>query len=415
MRLYRAEFVAPMEPGREDRVIPDGGVLCEGGRVVEVGPAIELAKRADEEVDFGRAVLLPGLVNAHAHLELSDARPGGRPESLGKWLTSVVRQRHGLGDKVEQAAAEAARRGAVECLRFGVTCVGDVSRFCRAVRPVLAESPLRAVSFGEVQAMAGRRHLLEERFDAATDGRWHGWADRNRLLIAATPHAPYTVEPAGYRRCLDWAVRHDRPLCTHLAETTEEAVFLADHAGPLRELWDALREWTDDVPKHAGGPIRLAKELGLLDAAVPVVLAHVNHADADEIALLAGGTASAAYCPRTHAWFGHPRHPMEELLAAGVNVCVGTDSRASSPDLNLADDLRLIRRDRPKLPASLLWGMATWRAAKALGVDGDVGTLSPGRFADLVAFPLDSTTDPLAAALDEDAPPAATVVEGEVI
>lgn len=188
-------------------------------------------------------------------------------------------------------------------------------------------------------------------------------------------------------------------LATHLAESPDEASFLAEHAGSFRELWQFLDAWDDAVPRFAGGPIRFAESVGLLDA--PTLLAHVNYCDDDdELALLAAGLASVVYCPRTHAYFGHPPHRWRDMLAAGVNVAVGTDSLASTPDLNLVDDLRLLRGIAPEFPAADLWRLVTTRAARALGMEALVGSLSPGKAADLVCFPVEDRADPLASILD---------------
>ena len=398
MKLLRAACVAPMTRPP----LRDAAVVVDGETVLDVGDAAEMSRQypGAEQEDLGDALLLPGLVNAHTHLELSDMTAVERRGSFAEWIMSVIRTRQSMGAMDGPAAAGAARLGAVESLRFGVTSVGDVSKFAADTRPVLAESPLRAVSFGEVQAMAGRRELLRPRLAEATDSRWDGWDDRNRLRVAVSPHAPYSVEPAGYRACLAWAKRHNRPITTHLAETPDEATFLAEHDGPLMQIWRALRDWRDDVPRFAGGPVRLAKALGLLD--YPTLLAHANYVDAAELDLLAAGVASVVWCPRTHAYFGHAPHRWREMLARGVNVCVGTDSRASSPDLNVVDDLRLIRRQSPEVPAATLWAMVTTRPAAALNVADRVGTLRPGGWADVVAYPAaGAAEEPLAAVLDD--------------
>jgi cytosine/adenosine deaminase-related metal-dependent hydrolase len=203
------------------------------------------------------------------------------------------------------------------------------------------------------------------------------------LRCGISPHAPYSIETTGYRRCLDTARSHHLPLATHLAETTDEASFLADHDGPFRELWTLLNAWDEDVPRATGGPVRMARDLGLLD--YPTLLAHVNYADDDELDILAAGQASVVYCPRTHEFFGHPPHRWREMLARGINVAVGTDSCASSPDLNLVDDLRLLHRIAPEIEPIRLWEMATIRAAKAINAK-DVGSLAPGNIADAVVF-----------------------------
>jgi cytosine/adenosine deaminase-related metal-dependent hydrolase len=191
------------------------------------------------------------------------------------------------------------------------------------------------------------------------------------------------------------------PLATHLAETPDETPFLASHSGPLRHLWEQWLTWDDQVPTFPGGPIRLARDLGLLD--YPTLLAHVNYCDDTEMDILAAGKASIVLCPRTHEYFGHPSHRWREMLGRGINVAVGTDSCASSPDLNLVDDLRLIHRQSPQTPAMVLWEMATVRAGSAIGAVG-AGQIRMGGAADLVAFPV-GTNDPLLEILENSVLP----------
>jgi cytosine/adenosine deaminase-related metal-dependent hydrolase len=145
-----------------------------------------------------------------------------------------------------------------------------------------------------------------------------------------------------------------------------------------------------------------------------VLLAHVNYCDDSELDLLSRGVASVAYCPRTHAYFGHPPHRWREMLAQGVNVCVGSDSRASSPDLNLVDDLRLMHRLAPEVPPATLWEMATLRGARALGMSVGWGTLTPGKFADCVALPA-TTEDPLREILEGSVLPLAVWADGREV
>jgi cytosine/adenosine deaminase-related metal-dependent hydrolase len=309
--------------------------------------------------------------------------------------------------EMERTVTHAITDGVAQCVRFGVTSVGDISRQCRLTRRLLKDAPLRIVSYGEIQAMAQRRGLLEERLAAALDATDAG----ARLRIGLTPHAPYSVEPSGYRRCLEIARAGGLPLATHLAETVDEAEFLAEHRGALRQLWDQWLTWDDQVPKFAGGPIRFARALGLLD--YPTLLAHVNYCDDDELAILAAGRASVVWCPRTHRYFDHPPHRWRDMLSGGINVAVGTDSCASSPDLNLVDDLRLIHEQSPDVPAAEVWSLATIRAARAIQ-SPEIGSLTPGKFADLVAFPV-RTSNPLREILEEASLPAAVWLEGRQI
>jgi cytosine/adenosine deaminase-related metal-dependent hydrolase len=391
-------------------VIVTGAILIGDGRILDVGASEHLRSRhADAELrDLGDVALLPGLVNAHTHLELSDCKCGPPPTGgFASWLVGMLRRTRIPPEEMQRAVTRAIEIGVEQSLRFGITTIGDISRQCLLTRKLLRESPLNVVSYGEVQAMAQRRGLLEERVAIAADESLAG----PRLKIGITPHAPYSVEPDGYRRCLETAKSRGLPLATHLAETLDETTFLAFHSGPLRELWDQWLTWDDSVPKSAGGPIRMARELGLLD--YPTLFAHVNYCDDDELNILAAGKASVVYCPRTHQFFGHPPHRWREMLQRGINVAIGTDSCASAPDLNLVDDLRLLHRLHPDAPVASLWEMATLRGARAIGLS-DAGAIRPGTAADLIAFPC-AGADPLREILDRQVLPSAVWIEGRRI
>jgi cytosine/adenosine deaminase-related metal-dependent hydrolase len=373
-----ATWVAPIS----SPLIERGAVCFHADRILAVGTIDSLKKQIPDAnvVDCGNAVILPGLINAHTHLELSNIQRGNPPARFVDWIIQL------MNTPVPPGGVEA---GIAQCLRFGVTAVGDITSQPAITRPVLSQSPLRGVSYGEVRAMAQRRGFLEPRLATAIEPIPPG--QNSTVATGITPHAPYSIESAGYERCLQTARTLSLPLATHLAETPDEANFLADHTGPFKALWDLLRAWDEHVPTFNGGPIRLAKSIGLLD--YPALLAHVNYCDDDELDLLASGQASVVYCPRTHAFFNHPPHRWRDMLARGINVAVGTDSCASSPDLNLVDDLRLLHRIAPEVDPQMLWEMATTRAARAIGT-ANIGAIEPGLAPDLVVFPI-SGNDPL--------------------
>lgn len=396
--LLLAKWVAPMD--RE--MIRDGAVAFEGGRIAGVGGGRELrAQHPDAQVeDAGESIVLPGLVNAHTHLELTNVSRADRPpESFVDWVLQLMaRVRQDAGANVQEFVEQGVRAGVAQCLRFGVTTVGDVTRNPALSRAVLASSGLRAVSFGEVVGMAARRELFPPLLESAQDRTY----ESDGLTVGLEPHAPYSLDLCGYRQCVEAAREHGLPITTHLAETSDEAEFLRDHAGPFRRLWEALGAWSDDVTRFDGGPIHAMQSVGMLD--LPAVLAHVNYCSDDELEILARGNAAVVYCPRTHAYFGHPPHRWRTMLARGINVGVGTDSCASSPDLNLVDELRLLHRISPEVSTHDLWEMATVRGARALGQSDRVGSLTPAKDADLIVFPV-TTNDPLEELLERDVLP----------
>lgn len=303
------------------------------------------------------------------------------------------------------APQQAARNGIEQCLRFGVTCVGDITQQIDVTRTIVAQSPIRCVSFGEVLGLARRRERFEQLLPQAINPSHQS----EKLKIGLSPHSPYTVDLDGYRQCLQIAQRLSLPLATHLAESAHEREFLESHSGPFRSLWENLGTWGDGVATYPGSPIAMAQAIGLLDW--PTLLAHVNYCDDRELEILSSGKASVVYCPRTHVYFGHPPHRWRQMLARGINVAIGTDSCGSSPDLNIVEDLRLLRRIAPDVPASELWKMATIRAAKALSMHDEVGSIGPGMRADFVAFEA-AGNDPLEAVLQEPLLPLATWIDG---
>jgi len=143
----------------------------------------------------------------------------------------------------------------------------------------------------------------------------------------------------------------------------------------------------------------------------PTLLAHVNYCDDEELSILASGKASVVYCPRTHEYFGHQPHRWREMLAREINVAVGTDSCASSPDLNIVDELRLLHKIAPEVHVLQLWQMATIRAARAVQLQNEVGSLSIGKRADMIAFPADGD-DPLTRILESDCLPSQARIGG---
>ncbi len=390
----------------------DGGVVFQAGTILAVGLANTLRQSHPDATieDLGDAIILPGLVNAHTHLELSNAHPIPLPEGgFVAWLRAIREQSQAAPADLEKTVIAATQAGIDQCLKFGVTAVGDITRHPHLTRPLLQDAGLMGTSYGEIIAAAKLHDQLESKIASATEPG----PPSAFLRPGLSPHAPYTVEAAAYQRCLEISQQGNFPLATHLAESPFEAEFLAHHTGPFRDLWRSIGLWDPPPTTFPGGPIRLAHSLGLL--CFPTLLAHVNYCDDDELALLAAGRASVVYCPRTHAYFQHPPHRWRDMLAAGINVAIGSDSCASSPNLNLVDDLRLLHTLAPEVPVQTLWHLATTHAARAIRMHTQVGSVDPGKSANFTVFKSPApTSDPLCALLESSLLPHQTYLAGRL-
>ncbi|MCG3137093.1 MAG: 5'-deoxyadenosine deaminase [Phycisphaerae bacterium] len=363
--------------------IADGFIQIKGSGINYLGPQ-PLPATVETVQVLDRAIILPGLINAHTHLELSHLQgEWQQPRDLPEWLLRVVALQQQLSQtELEQLTVEAVQRGVEQSLQAGVTTVGDISRLCHLTRPLLTNGPLRVVSFGEVIGIGRRRHLIDDRLRIAADTRYNS----PHLITGLSPHAPYSVEENGFKKVIYHAREHDLPVCTHLAETIEEIQFLQTGLGRFREMLETLGIWDERIPIPGITPIRWLCQMGLLGP--DCLVAHGNYVDHEEIDLLCATGTSVAYCPRTHQHFQHEPYPLAELLGGGVNICLGTDSLASSPSLSILEEMINLHEQHPELPPELILQLGTINGARALGLAQQIGSLEPGKTADLAIFQL---------------------------
>jgi cytosine/adenosine deaminase-related metal-dependent hydrolase len=377
----------------------EGGILTiHGDRLV----GVSARRAAGANVDLGDVAVLPGLVNAHTHLDLSDLRGCVPPTpDLPAWLRSVVQHRLQRSANQVEPAIEA---GLAESLRFGTTLLGDISTGGLSW-PVLVQAPMRAVVFYELLGLSksrARQTWRDTRAWLAT----HSATPTCR--IGLSPHAPYSVRASLFRAATQLAARHKLPISIHLAESAVELQLLDEQTGPFvdflkeRGVWDA-----DGLVSSVEALLRL--HAGLAN----VLLVHGSFLDP---AYPLPSCSSIVYCPRTHAAFGHPKHPVQDFLQAGIRVALGTDSLASNPDLDVLAEARYLHEQFPGIPASTILCMATLWGADALGWEEETGSLSPGKSADLVCVPLDGGEgDPYDAILRSCLPVRAVMFRGSWI
>ncbi len=368
-RTISADWVLPV--ARDP--IADGAVeIAADGRIARVGTAADLGQGER----FDGCAILPGFVNAHSHLEYSVYGGFGDGLSFGPWVSLHV-ERKGRLDF--DAMVDVARLGAAECLRSGVTTVGDAS-FAGAAAIACHDLGLRAIVYLEVFGGPGSIETMFEPKRARVAG---ALSDRVRLGIS--PHAPYTVTFDLYAACRALGL----PVATHLSESPDEAAYVRDGSGP----WAGFGLL---IPPIGTSGISALAERGLLDG--NVVAAHCVTVDEHEIDLLAAHDVAVAHCPRSNAILGCGTAPLRALRQAGVRVGIGTDSPNSAVSLDFFDELRAAlfgararERDALALGTSEALELATLGGARALGLDGRIGTLEPGKEADITIVRLDET------------------------
>ncbi|MGQ0635529.1 MAG: amidohydrolase family protein [Planctomycetaceae bacterium] len=403
--ILTARWVLPVDGPPLER----GVVEIEGGLIT----ALHSKPPGPNAVDLGSVALIPGLVNAHTHLELSDVdAPLPFAGSFTDWLGSVIEHRRAraAGATATPATTPAVIRGCRECLAQGTTLVADI------VSPewnpaTVAETSLPVVALLECLGLSAER-ILEQVRAALNHLRQAESGSEPGVQRGLSPHAPYSVHPDLLSALVDIAVSHEAPVAIHLAETEAERDLLAGGRGPFVEFLKSIGAWRDGVFR---GGLRFADYLRELARAPWGLVIHGNYLAGEDLDLLAGCPhLSVVYCPRTHARFGHAPHPWQTLLSRGIAVALGTDSRASNPDLSLWRELQFLHERHPEFPPHRLLELGTREGARALNTENTRGTLTPGKRADLavVALPAHPAADPYDLLFHSTARISATMVGG---
>jgi len=373
--LLRAAWICPVA----QPPIRDGWVHITGEVVTAVGqgPVAPAAARVE---DLGSVVVLPGLVNAHTHLELSWLR-GRVPPSADflAWVGHLMRAR-GAFESPDEVAKVTAAQDAVRAMRAtGTVAVGDISN--ALITPsVLVAAGVPGVVFHE---LTGFRDAVGRGAVEAARAR-HGALSSPEVRIVTAAHAPFSVSPELFRAIRDDVQAAARPLTSvHVGESAAEVQLLMDGTGPWRERLEALGAWRRDWMAPGCGPGDYLCDLGVIARGTLVV--HGLQLSDRELARIAGCGATLVTCPRSNTWVGVGAPPVERFFASGVAMAIGTDSLASAPDLNVFSELAELHRLAPGVPARRLIETATRGGAAALQLDERLGSIAPGKAARLLA------------------------------
>ncbi|MCE2514409.1 MAG: amidohydrolase family protein [Acidobacteria bacterium] len=378
---YHAAWVLPVAAPP----IRDGWVEVAGGVVTGIGRSTSAPRdTAVRRVRLPSHVVLPGLVNAHTHLELSGLRGAVPPAgSMPDWARAVMA---GQSRLAEADGAAAVCAGVAEVRRAGTALVGDIANTHVSVE-VLRRGPVAAVVFRE--ALGFDADASEARTIAAALGAERAANPGPHVRVAVAAHAPYSVAP-GLFRALAEAARGG-PRSVHVAESAAELELLRTGTGAWRAILEERNRWHSGWTPPGTGPVAYLDALGWVGP--DTLLVHGVHLTQPEIERIAAAGATLVACPRSNAWTGAGTPPLSRFYASGGRVAVGTDSLASVPDLNLFAELAAMRRLAPSVPASALIASATAVGAAALGAGDRFGAIAPSRPAALIAVELPARTD----------------------
>lgn len=407
--LLRARMVVPVSRPP----VPDGAVVVVNACVAEVGAWADLGSRHAglPTTDLGEVILMPGLINAHCHLDYTGMAAGIPPQkSFSDWIKAILAHK-AAWSYTDFAASWVA--GAAMLLRNGVTTVLDIEAVPELLPEAWAATPLRVISALEMTGVRSGKEpaqIVTETLAACPP------PPDARKQLAFSPHSLYATRPELLQ--LAAAATADRGwlLTTHVAESQEEFDMFAHRRGRLHDWLASQRELGDC---DGATPVECLERLGVLSPRLLAV--HVNCLGPGDAERLARAGTHVVHCPRSHAYFQHPPFPLAELTAAGVNLCLGTDSLASVRgtnrsvlELNLFKEMQVFADTFPDVPPERIVQIGTTNGARALGRSGELGEITPGAAADLIALPWSGAlSEGFEAIVRNHQPVAASYIAGE--
>jgi cytosine/adenosine deaminase-related metal-dependent hydrolase len=397
--ILRAKWIVPvaMPP------IENGAVAMDGGTITAVGPADELT--GGEVRDLGEVVLAPGLINAHCHLDYTGfVNQVAWNGSFLEWILRLVALRR---DHAESQYVADISVGMNQLLQSGTTTVVNIESFPTVIDQ-FTETPLRIVwclELLDVNRLGEAGRIVDDAVNFIT-------ARQGRGEFGLSPHAPYTVSAELYRQAARQARGRHWLLTTHLAESEEEEDMFRRGIGRLHDYFQRAGRDMSDCKRV--GSVQLLHECEVLTPGC--LVAHANCLTAADVKLLAETGTHVVHCPRSHHFFDRPTPPLELLLHAGVNVCLGTDSLASNDRLDMLAEMQELARVFPHWSPQQILTLATVNAAKALNRGNKLGKIAPGAVADLMAVPLEGTVvDPYEAVVFAEKPVCFSMIGGKVV
>jgi aminodeoxyfutalosine deaminase len=399
--------------------IENGAVAVSENRIVDVGRFDEIKTRnAGNTVDLGEQVLLPGLINAHCHLDYTCLRGKIPPQkSFTEWIQAINAEKATLAPK---DYVESISEGFAEAKRFGTTTIANLTVFPELIPQI--QPPVRTCWFAElidIRTPERANELVDRAMESLGRARPPG------APLGLAPHALFTASSNLFRWCEYISRRDNILLTTHLAESREEMEMFRAASGPLYEFIKSIGRPMNDCGSKT--PLELFLDLigsggspnrpGAIEVNQPYlswIVAHLNELTESDFELLERSNSKfhVVHCPRSHNYFGHSPFAFDRLRSFGFNICLGTDSLASNESLSLFAEMRAFQREFPSVSAEEIFQMVTVNPARALRYENALGQIRPGFGADLIAVPCSTSSDIFEQIIECDAPVSRAMVNG---
>jgi cytosine/adenosine deaminase-related metal-dependent hydrolase len=383
--------------------IENGAIAVCGNQIVDAGSFDEIkASHAGEVIDLGEQALLPGLINAHCHLDYTCLRGKIPPQkSFSDWIRAINTEKAHLSPHDYIASIN---EGFAEAKRFGTTTIANLTAFPKLIPQI--HTSIRTWWFAElidVRAPDGANELVDCALEALDQTENWGLA----------PHALFTASENVYRLCEEIAHRENILLTTHLAESREEMQMFHDAAGPLYEFLRHIGRPMDDCGNKS--PLSVFVRATGRRALPHWIVAHLNELNETDFEFLEKSALKfhIVHCPCSYDYFCHSQFPLERLRALGFNICLGTDSLASNDSLSLFDEMRAFQKRFPSVPPQETLRMVTVNPAGALRQKNELGRIRPGFKADLIAVPCSGSAEAFEQIIAFDGPVSWAMVNGE--
>lgn len=388
MKIISAEYILPIVSSP----IRNGAVVFENDKIVAVGEKQDLIEKFPSAIheDFGKSVIMPGFVNCHSHLEITLMRNflDEFDDDFSAWLLKLTKVRAEI--LTDEDIEIGAMLGALEGIRAGVTCFGDIGRFGKAGFNALKKSGLRGILFQETEFSPDNQTAAED-FANLKEKFLILKAEENDLVkVGISPHSPYSVSQNLFEKITDYSISENFPITIHASESVHEETLMQNGTGFFAEVYQKYNvHW--ESPKCS--TVEFLDKIGVLQA--KPILAHCVQVSDSDIEKISQSDSSIAHCPKSNTKFGHGIAPFEKFLDEKIAVGFGSDSMASNNTCDILEEARfatLLARTRKNfgrfLHAEEIIKTATIGGAKALGLENEIGSIEAGKQADLIVISL---------------------------